>query len=119
MVTFSEAPYKYLPPERLNFVLSELARVIRRGGILLMSLPNQASLENRLVLLKGKSILAMPHRLPFLGDTFGHIRLYTRSEMIASYGETRFFSRLQQSGIQQFGIQGTERVVAQASLSCL
>jgi SAM-dependent methyltransferase len=89
VVTFSEV-LEHLPPERLNFVLSELARVIRPGGILIMSSPNQASLENRLVLLKGKSILAMPDKLPSAGDTFGHIRLYTRSEMAAAMAKLGF-----------------------------
>ena len=118
VVTFSEV-LEHLPPERLNFVLSELARVIRPGGILIMSSPNQASLENRLVLLKGKSILAMPDKLPSAGDTFGHIRLYTRSEMAAAMAKLGFSLEAQQSGIQQFGIQGTKRVVAQTGLSCL
>ena len=89
VVTFSEV-LEHLPPERLNFVLSELARVVRPGGILIMSSPNQASLENRLVLLKGKSILAMPDKLPSAGDTFGHIRLYTRSEMAVAMAKFGF-----------------------------
>jgi hypothetical protein len=43
--------------------------------------PNQASLENRLRILKGESILARPEKLPSAGDTFGHRRLYAPSEM--------------------------------------
>ena len=89
VVTFSEV-LEHLPPERLNFVLSELARVVSPGGILIMSSPNQASLENRLVLLKGKSILAMPDKQPSAGDTFGHIRLYTRSEMAVAMAKLGF-----------------------------
>ena len=45
VVTFSET-LEHLPVERLNFVLAELARVTCDGGLLLMSSPNQASLEN-------------------------------------------------------------------------
>jgi 2-polyprenyl-3-methyl-5-hydroxy-6-metoxy-1,4-benzoquinol methylase len=87
VVTFSEV-LEHLPVERLSFVLAELARVVRPGGILIMSSPNQASLENRLRLLKGMSILAMPDKL--YGDTFGHIRLYTPDEMEAAMAKLGF-----------------------------
>ena len=80
VVTFSEV-VEHLPPERLNFVLSQIARTIRPAGFLLVSSPNQASLENRLRLLKGKSILDMPDELSYAKGNFGHIRLYTLSEM--------------------------------------
>jgi SAM-dependent methyltransferase len=87
VVTFSEV-LEHLPVERLSFVLEELARVVRPGGILIMSSPNQASLENRLRLLKGTSILAMPDKL--YGETFGHIRLYTPGEMEAAMAKLGF-----------------------------
>jgi SAM-dependent methyltransferase len=80
LVTFSEV-MEHLPPERLYFVLSEIGRVIRPGGILLASSPNQASLENRLKLLKGKSILDLPDEPECAPGVFPHIRLYTPSEM--------------------------------------
>jgi SAM-dependent methyltransferase len=80
VVTFSET-IEHLPVEHLNFVLSEIARVLRTGGILIVSSPNQASLENRLRLLKGKSILDMPDENPFAKGIFGHIRLYTPEEV--------------------------------------
>jgi SAM-dependent methyltransferase len=89
LLTFSEV-LEHLPPERLNFVLSELARVLRPGGVLLMSSPNQASLENRLRLLSGTSILAMPDRLVSASDIFGHIRLYTTSEMESAMSKLGF-----------------------------
>ena len=80
LVTFSEV-LEHLPVERVNFVLVELARVTRSNGVLLVTSPNQASLENRVRLLLGKSILAMPDKIESAGDVFGHIRLYTPSEM--------------------------------------
>ena len=89
VVTFSEV-LEHLPVERLNFVLSEMARVVRPGGILVMSSPNQASLENRLRLLKGKSILAMPDEMESAKGIFGHIRLYTRSEMESAMSRLGF-----------------------------
>jgi len=79
-VTFSEV-LEHLPLERVNFVLSEIARVLRPGGVLLASSPNQASLENRLRLLRGKSILELPDETSYAKGVFGHIRLYTPAEM--------------------------------------
>jgi SAM-dependent methyltransferase len=89
ILTFSEV-LEHLPVERLNFVLSELARVLQPGGLLLMSSPHQASLENRLRLLKGKSILDMPDELDSAKGIFGHIRLYTPSEMEAGMSKLGF-----------------------------
>lgn len=89
VVTFSET-IEHLPVERLNFVLSEIARVIRPGGILIASSPNQASLENRLRLLRGKSILEMPDENPYAKEIFGHIRLYTPSEMESAMSKFGF-----------------------------
>jgi SAM-dependent methyltransferase len=83
VVTFSEV-IEHLPVERLNFVLSEMARVMCAGGLLIMSSPNQASLENRLLLLKGKSILSMPNEYPTAKGIFPHIRLYTPLEIEAA-----------------------------------
>src|SRR5713226_3370984 len=80
VATFSEV-LEHLPVERVNFVLSEIARVIRPNGVLIVSSPNQASLENRVRLLRGKSILAMPDEIESTGGVFGHIRLYTPAEM--------------------------------------
>jgi 2-polyprenyl-3-methyl-5-hydroxy-6-metoxy-1,4-benzoquinol methylase len=78
LVTFSEV-LEHLPTDRVNFVLSEIARTIQPGGVLIASSPNQASLENRLRLLKGKSILDMPNEIA--KGIFGHIRLYTPAEI--------------------------------------
>jgi 2-polyprenyl-3-methyl-5-hydroxy-6-metoxy-1,4-benzoquinol methylase len=83
LVTLSEV-LEHLPTERLRLVLSEIARTIQPGGILIASSPNQASLENRLQLLRGKSILDMPDEFSHAPGLFGHIRLYTPSEMQAA-----------------------------------
>lgn len=97
VVTFSEV-LEHLPVERVNFVLSEIARVIRPNGILLVSSPNQASLENRVRLLRGKSILAMPDESDSAGGVFGHIRLYTPAEMKSALLKLGF--RLERSCIE-------------------
>jgi 2-polyprenyl-3-methyl-5-hydroxy-6-metoxy-1,4-benzoquinol methylase len=101
VVTFSEV-LEHLPMERLNFVLSEIARVIRPGGILIASSPNQASLENRALLLRGRSILAMPDEIEYAKGTFGHIRLYTPAEI--------------QSAMEKAGF-GRERLVLESNNS--
>jgi 2-polyprenyl-3-methyl-5-hydroxy-6-metoxy-1,4-benzoquinol methylase len=89
VVTFSEV-LEHLPPERLSAVLSEIARTIRPGGVLIASSPNQASLENRLRLLRGKSILEMPEELERAKGIFGHIRLYTPAEMQSAMAKLGF-----------------------------
>jgi len=80
VITFSET-LEHLPVERLNFVMDEISRVLLPGGLLIASSPNQASLENRIRLLKGGSILDMPDHMAVAKGTFGHIRLYTPDEM--------------------------------------
>jgi 2-polyprenyl-3-methyl-5-hydroxy-6-metoxy-1,4-benzoquinol methylase len=89
VVTFSEV-LEHLPPERLSAVLSEIARLIRPGGVLIASSPNQASLENRLRLLRGRSILEMPEELEHAKGIFGHIRLYTPAEMQSAMAKLGF-----------------------------
>ena len=106
VVTFSEV-LEHLPIEQANFVFSELARVIRPGGILVVSSPNQASLENRIKLLKGKSILDMPNPIDSFGGVFGHIRLYTPGEIEATLSKMGF--RLERSEVETniSGYRGT------------
>lgn len=89
LVTFSEV-LEHLPTERVDFVLSEIARVMQPGGVLIVTSPNQASLENRLRLLRGKSILDMPDEMGYAQGTFGHIRLYTVAEVKAAMSARGF-----------------------------
>jgi SAM-dependent methyltransferase len=89
VVTFSET-LEHLPVERVNFVLSEISRVLRPDAILLASSPNQAGLENRLLLLKGKSILDLPDEMATAKGIFGHIRLYTPAEVKAHFAKFGF-----------------------------
>lgn len=89
LVTFSEV-LEHLPVERVSFVLSEIARVLCPGGVLIASSPNQASLENRIRLLKGRSILEMPDEVGYAKGTFGHIRLYTRAEVRSAMSKRGF-----------------------------
>ena len=88
-MTFSET-LEHLPIEGVNFVFDEMARVLRTGGILVASSPNQASLENRIHLLKGKSILDLPKYMVVAEGIYGHIRLYTPAEMNQLMSERGF-----------------------------
>ena len=80
VITFSET-LEHLPVERVNFVLAEISRVLRPGGILIASSPNQAGLENRLHLLKGGSVFDLPDEMEIAHGIFKHIRLYTPAEI--------------------------------------
>jgi len=80
VITFSET-LEHLPVERVNFVLGEITRVLRPGGILIASSPNQASLENRLHLLKGGSVFDLPDEMEIARGVFKHIRMYTPAEI--------------------------------------
>ena len=82
IVTFSET-LEHMPVERIPFIFSEMHRVLRPGGLLLVSSPNQVSLENRIRLGKGKSILELPDDVAIAKGTYGHIRLYTVAEITA------------------------------------
>jgi SAM-dependent methyltransferase len=81
LVTFSEV-MEHLPIERLQFVLSELSRVLRTGGLLIASSPNLASLANRIHLLRGRSPFDIPEPLTYASGQFGHIRTYTVKETV-------------------------------------
>ena len=89
VITFSET-LEHLPVERLSFVLSEIRRVLRPGGLFIVSSPNQASLENRIRLFKGRSILELPEPLARAECIFGHIRLYTPTEVILMMSQRGF-----------------------------
>lgn len=80
-VTLASEVFEHLPecPEHL---LNRLARVTAPGGIVGVTIPNQARLVNRVRLLLGRSILEAPssayHR-PWMG--YGHLHEYTLGEL--------------------------------------
>jgi len=80
VVVLSEV-VEHLPPSSLPFVLSELARVVCPGGLLICSSPNLVSLLRRLVFLSGKSVFDPILPLDYAPNTFAHIRLYTVQEL--------------------------------------
>jgi SAM-dependent methyltransferase len=97
VVTFSET-LEHLPVERVNFVLGEISRVLRPGGILIASSPNQASLENRMHLLKGGSVFDLPDEMEIARGVFRHIRMYTPAEI--KYMMSRLGFRVEGSAME-------------------
>lgn len=105
--------------------LSEINRILRPGGYLLLSTPNLACLPNRLLLPLGIQPLfsevsehkVLGRRLPAFGQgnpTVGHLRLYTRrglEEMLELHGYRVL--GLRGAGFHTDGIFSTiERVTA-------
>jgi SAM-dependent methyltransferase len=97
VITFSET-LEHLPVERVNFVLTEISRVLRPGGVLIASSPNQAGLDNRMRLLKGGSILDLQEHLEIAQGILGHIRLYTPAEITHMMAQLGF--RVERSAME-------------------
>jgi len=70
---------EHLSPERLPSVLVEMVRVLRPGGVLVVTTPNLARLRNRLALLRGRPFLTSPAFR--IGSTYGHLREYAGGEV--------------------------------------
>jgi len=62
-----------------DFLLSEVYRVLKPGGVLILSTPNIASLTNRFKLLLGR----YPDYLQYSNDGVGHVRYYTASVLVS------------------------------------
>jgi 2-polyprenyl-3-methyl-5-hydroxy-6-metoxy-1,4-benzoquinol methylase len=75
-------------------VMTEIHRVLKPGGCVIISTPNQASIYNRLALLAGRSIT---DPLPYFFETTaemtpypGHHREYVRAELLYVLDRTNF-----------------------------
>jgi SAM-dependent methyltransferase len=65
-----------------TFFLKELSRVTRKGGLVIITTPNVASIQNRIQLLFGK----LPGIVNHLEQSVGHIRYYTFSDLRKQMG---------------------------------
>ncbi len=64
-----------------KFPLTEMVRVLRPGGVLLLAVPNIANLRWRINLLFGRSPLGALDAWYFSDPFYGHIREYTPAEV--------------------------------------
>ncbi len=69
-----------------DLFLKEIKRVLRPGGTLVMSIPNMASLSNRIRMLFG----AYPRNAEYRAGGAGHIRFYTAPVFKAQVQEAGF-----------------------------
>ncbi|MEM3512141.1 MAG: class I SAM-dependent methyltransferase [Candidatus Jordarchaeales archaeon] len=69
-----------------DFLLSEVYRVLKPRGVLILSTPNIASLTNRLKLLLGK----YPDHLQYSNNGVGHVRYYTASVLLSQLSRHGF-----------------------------
>jgi len=81
VVLFCES-LEHINPQRVSFVMSEIRRVLRNDGYLILTTPNGASLNSRLRILMGKERAATSLDL-IIKEEFGkpHVREYTLGEV--------------------------------------
>jgi SAM-dependent methyltransferase len=73
---------EHLPPDALPAVLEHLAGRLAPDGVLVLSSPNLRSFHRRASFaLGGGRIFDLPFPLAEAGGTYGHVRLYARSEI--------------------------------------
>ncbi len=80
---------EHLIPSDAPAVLKEIKRVLKKGGYLVITTPNVASLLKRINLVRGKNPVEFDLRLHEKG-TFGHIREYTMHELESMTNEQGF-----------------------------
>ena len=80
-IIFSEV-MEHLIPSDIPDVIKELKRILRKGGILIITTPNISSLLKRVNLVLGKNPIEFDLKL-HEGATFGHIREYTMEETVS------------------------------------
>ncbi len=82
VIIFTEVlEHLFRPPTE---VLSDMRRVLRPGGRLIISVPNIASLKKRIAMVLGRSPLQDPDEVMKRGwmHGYGHVHEYTRRELL-------------------------------------
>jgi SAM-dependent methyltransferase len=73
---------EHLEPTAVPRVVGRLARLLRPGGRLVISSPNLPAFSRLAILAFGRgAIFEPPTPLEYVGGTYGHIRLYARSDV--------------------------------------
>jgi predicted SAM-dependent methyltransferase len=72
--------FEHLVPAEIPNIVKELVRTLRKGGQLIITTPNIASLLKRINLVRGKNPIEFDLSLHEKA-TYGHIREYTMSEV--------------------------------------
>lgn len=74
--------FEHLIPADLPGIVTELTRTLKKGGQLIVTTPNIASLLKRINLVLGKNPIEFDLTL-HENATYGHIREYTMTELVA------------------------------------
>jgi 2-polyprenyl-3-methyl-5-hydroxy-6-metoxy-1,4-benzoquinol methylase len=72
-----------------DFFLSECSRVLRKGGVLILTTPNCVPLHGRILTLFGKKPFSTESRI-IVGKTPGHIRVFTKKDLIELFRDNNF-----------------------------
>lgn len=100
-VIFSET-IEHLSPTLVPRIIEEIARLLKAGGVLIVSTPNLAAWQYRWKLMRGKKIFDPALPLDWAGGTYGHIRIYTAAEitdLMKQYGVETGYVRYMDFGI--------------------
>lgn len=100
-VVFSET-IEHLPPTLVPKIIEEISRLLKVGGVLIVSTPNLAAWQYRWKLMRGKKIFDPALPLEWAGGTYGHIRIYTAGEvadLMSRYGVESDYVRYMDFGL--------------------
>lgn len=79
-ILFSET-IEHIQPNKLDFVLSEINRVLKKKGILIITTPNLVSFVHRVRMLLGQDFDWDISSIPKFSGTYGHVREYSEKEL--------------------------------------
>lgn len=72
---------EHIPPPAFTHALTQIQRVLKPGGVLIVTSPNLVSLMNRVMFLVGRSPFHLPLRSDTYGGAYPHIHLYSAREV--------------------------------------